>query len=296
MKGLKSDNYSVYIHTCPNGKVYVGITSLDVNYRWRCDGSGYKNQMFYRAIEKYGWNNITHDVIYCGLCKEDAEKAEIDLISKYKSNNPSFGYNIEGGGNANGKTGKSTREKLRIANIGKKKSQKEKELMRLRMTGSNNFNYGKPMSDATKQKLRNANTGRKFSLSNDAKRKIRNSRIEKYSTPVVQMTAEGVVVNVFSCIKDAEVQTGIFNVGSCCKGKYISAGGYIWRYKGDEHVKTRKHKKKTPVTQYHADGEYVNFFESVADASRMTGISASSIFQVLRGGSRLAGGYKWSRL
>ena len=35
MKGLKSDNYSVYIHTCPNGKVYVGITSLDVNYRWR---------------------------------------------------------------------------------------------------------------------------------------------------------------------------------------------------------------------------------------------------------------------
>ena len=30
--------YTVYKHTCQNGKVYIGITSLDVKTRWGKDG------------------------------------------------------------------------------------------------------------------------------------------------------------------------------------------------------------------------------------------------------------------
>ena len=48
------ENYKLYIHKFPNGKVYVGITSQDVGERWR-HGEGYKDQLVYRAILKYGW-------------------------------------------------------------------------------------------------------------------------------------------------------------------------------------------------------------------------------------------------
>lgn len=48
----------LYMHICPNGKKYVGITIQEPNQRWR-DGKGYcKNKHFYNAILKYGWDNI----------------------------------------------------------------------------------------------------------------------------------------------------------------------------------------------------------------------------------------------
>lgn len=35
--------YSVYVHTTPNGKRYVGMTSRDLSARWR-NGLGYSTQ------------------------------------------------------------------------------------------------------------------------------------------------------------------------------------------------------------------------------------------------------------
>ena len=82
--------YSVYMHTSPNGKVYIGITSLPVERRWQ-QGKNYKtSRHFFNAIKKYGWENIKHEVLFCGLTKEEAEQKEIELIAKHKSNNPAF--------------------------------------------------------------------------------------------------------------------------------------------------------------------------------------------------------------
>lgn len=58
-----SRQYVVYIHTFPNGKRYVGLTTQSVNSRWR-GGEGYKDQFVYRPIKKYGWNNIKHTIYY----------------------------------------------------------------------------------------------------------------------------------------------------------------------------------------------------------------------------------------
>lgn len=49
--------WCVYCHTFPNGKRYIGIT-CDAESRWR-DGNGYKKQKkIWRAINKYGWENV----------------------------------------------------------------------------------------------------------------------------------------------------------------------------------------------------------------------------------------------
>ncbi len=90
--------YSVYKHTCPNGKVYIGITSQEPKHRWN-NGNGYReNEYFFRAIKKYGWNNIKHEILFENLSESDAELKEIELISQYNSQDRSCGYNRHAGG------------------------------------------------------------------------------------------------------------------------------------------------------------------------------------------------------
>lgn len=91
-------NFCVYKHTSPKGKVYIGITSQKPKDRWY-NGDGYSRQkLFYRAIQKYGWNNFTHEILFENLSKEEAGRKEQELISEYKANNSKFGYNLTNGG------------------------------------------------------------------------------------------------------------------------------------------------------------------------------------------------------
>ena len=91
------NNYTVYMHISPSGKRYIGITSTSVNQRWN-NGKGYETQIFYRAIEKYGWDNIEHIIIAKGLDEETAKWLEIELIRELDTTNPSKGYNVTLGG------------------------------------------------------------------------------------------------------------------------------------------------------------------------------------------------------
>lgn len=107
-----NNNYSVYKHIFPNGKVYIGISSNDLKRRWG-NGSGYlKQPLIYNAIKKYGWNNIKHEILDCKLDKTTAENKEIEYIRKFNSANRCFGYNISIGGNSNGKHSNETKQKI----------------------------------------------------------------------------------------------------------------------------------------------------------------------------------------
>ena len=108
-------NYSVYMHICPNGKVYVGLTGIKPELRWD-NGRGYKTQVFRNAIKKYGWENIKHIIVKSNLTLDEANELEIELISKYKSYDQKFGYNIDFGGNCSGSKSEEHKEKLRLSN------------------------------------------------------------------------------------------------------------------------------------------------------------------------------------
>ena len=103
MRKRKGDYY-VYLHTVNKTvsgytykKYYVGITN-DIDRRWQSDGSQYKGQAFYKAIEKYGWNNIKHTILYKNLTKEEAMQKEKEMIIKYRSRLGDRGYNATDGG------------------------------------------------------------------------------------------------------------------------------------------------------------------------------------------------------
>lgn len=92
-------NYCVYEHVFPNGKKYIGIT-CDIGQRWR-EGRGYETQpKMNRAINKYGRENIEHNIIVDRLSKEQAEKLEKYLIAELKTF--SDGYNATVGGDTVG--------------------------------------------------------------------------------------------------------------------------------------------------------------------------------------------------
>lgn len=97
---LKENNYTVYIHIFPDKKVYVGLTKQKVNRRWGKDGTQYKKQPVYKAILKYGWDNIEHVVVKENLDIDEARFLEKRLIKKYDSINN--GYNSAKGGGCGG--------------------------------------------------------------------------------------------------------------------------------------------------------------------------------------------------
>ena len=94
-----NNNYTLYLHECPNGKRYYGITKLKPKQRWCSNGNGYKGQYFYKeAIKKFGWNNIKHIIIYNDLSEDEAKQLEQYFIQWYDTTNKKYGYNRNTGG------------------------------------------------------------------------------------------------------------------------------------------------------------------------------------------------------
>ena len=120
--------FCVYVHIFPNGKKYFGITSKKPNARWE-GGTGYDKEhqpVMYNAIQKYGWDNIEHKILYEDLALKDACAMEQKLIAEFKTNcrryGDEFGYNMTDGGE--GKLGSThseeNKEKYRQRLLGKK--------------------------------------------------------------------------------------------------------------------------------------------------------------------------------
>ena len=71
--------YIVYVHITPDGMHYYGVTN-NHKHRWGSDGIHYRDTSLNTYIEKYGWDNIQHIVLYENLTYEDALKIEDSLI------------------------------------------------------------------------------------------------------------------------------------------------------------------------------------------------------------------------
>ena len=97
---MDSKKWLVYMRTnIINGKKYIGITSrTNPNHRWS-NGHGYKENTHFRsAINKYGWENFSHDILLSGLSKEEANAKEKFFIKEWNTQNSEHGYNMTEGG------------------------------------------------------------------------------------------------------------------------------------------------------------------------------------------------------
>ena len=73
------NNYSVYQHVTPDGMYYFGATQ-NVERRWSRNGAEYKGTALQPYIEKFGWDNIQHIVLFRDQTRENALWIEDFLI------------------------------------------------------------------------------------------------------------------------------------------------------------------------------------------------------------------------
>lgn len=192
--------YCVYIHTNKiNKKVYIGQTCQNPETRWK-NGEGYiGSPHFYRAIQKYGWNNFTHEIIAQNLTLEESNALEEKLIKDYNALDDNFGYNIATGGK-NSIMSDLHKKHLSESNIGKHCH-----------IGELNPMYGKHFSDETKKNMR---------LSQPSSKKV--CCIE---------TGE-----IFNSAREAAKRYNLASDGhipQVCQGKRSTAGGKHWKYTED---------------------------------------------------------------
>ncbi len=234
--------YVVYKHTCPNGKVYIGISS---NYSRRCVPGNYRHNIRWtNAINKYGWDNIKHEILFENLTKEEACQKEIELIAKYNSTDIRFGYNINLGGNIPFSYGKHLTEEhkqnLSKANKGRKASAEAVEKNRL-------GHLGKQHSEETKSKMSKAhlgkhtgenngmygkdpwNKGKKITLTQEQFDKA--SKAHTKIMTLYQYDLDFNLINTFTTYKEASEATGIpvRSITNNACGYQKSAYGYIFK-------------------------------------------------------------------
>ena len=220
--------YTVYQHKNKiNGKIYIGITSQKPEDRWGSQGCNYKSSPhFYSAIQKYGWNNFEHNILFTGLTKEQACLKEQELIKKYNSMNREFGYNSTSGGDVF-TMNEETKQKISQAMIG------------------NQNGLGHPCSEEKKEKISNAQKGRKFTeehkqkLSEAAKNRHVPCSEEKKQILKEKSHKKSVYCEeldkIFESVQECSRQLGIpaTNISKLCNGRGKTLKGYHLRYYND---------------------------------------------------------------
>ena len=73
------NNYTVYQHVTPDNMYYFGQTN-NIKRRWRNNGAEYKRTALQPYIEKFGWDNIQHIVLFKEQTRENALFIENFLI------------------------------------------------------------------------------------------------------------------------------------------------------------------------------------------------------------------------
>lgn len=182
----------------------------------------------------------------------------------------------------------------------------------VRLTGERNHNFGKPQPESVKQKISAAKKGckghpmsestkmklaqaAKLPKSEAHKKKISESLTGRINTlrrkPVVQYTRQGEYVKEWECVTEAEETLGIVHVSECANRKRNYAGGFIWRWKSDNGNIAPTPKNTRQIIQMDLNGNIINTYSSIREASKALGICYSSISAVLQGVQRKAGGY-----
>lgn len=309
---MANKKWCVYKHTAPNGKVYIGITSQSPNRRWR-EGDGYKNNIyFYRAIQKYGWNNIRHEIIEKFLTEEQANLREIYYINQLNSNNPKYGYNIRNGGNA-GKLSEETKSKL--SNIAQNRTIEPRNVpIYMLDTNCNILREFISIKEAEKEigikaqhiydslcKLNNYANGYYWCRKEEYECYILNHKKHKEIIPqkVYMYDLDYNLLNEYQSISQASKESGVDKaaIQRVIKHKNFSANNLIFSISEnlEEHINYFIDKKRKYRKVYQYDNEtLIKIFNSPLEAAKSLNKRQSScITNCCNGITKTAYGYVW---
>jgi len=111
---------------------------------------------------------------------------------------------------------------------------------------------------------------------------------------VYQYDNKGVIIATFNSLKEVETALDYDKrrISNACINATLWKGSY-WSYSQDCTFKISTDSRKRRVFQYNYNGELIAEFVSVADASRITGLSKSCISRCCRGERESSSGFIW---
>ena len=241
--------YVIYCYTNKiTGKKYVGQTCTSLDERAGRNGSGYQMcTMFWRAIQKYGWENFSVEVFEEGLTLEEANEREEYWIEELNTIVPN-GYNLQPGG-GNHKVHESSRQKM-------SENRKGKYTVKNRSYESKRvFQYTKNMEfvaeypsvkEASRQtgigagNIGSCCNGKAYSAGNYIWRYPDNlfevpmiAQEFAKTHSIVQMTLDGEIIAEYVSTAEAARQIGCYAacIRRCLIGKAKTFRNFTWKYK-----------------------------------------------------------------
>ena len=120
-------------------------------------------------------------------------------------------------------------------------------------------------------------------------------KLDEHSKKVTQYDLKGKFIRHFDSIKEAleSLDSKHANISSCCLGKSKSAGGFIWRYYGDEAPKKYSNKTIRGVLQYDLIGNLIGEYDSLIEAANMTGSNSNGIQMCCVGKYKHSNNFIW---
>ena len=106
---------------------------------------------------------------------------------------------------------------------------------------------------------------------------------------------DGSLIKTYNCLTDAgnAVNATKQGMSAACLSVNQTFGGYYWSYEYKEPFKPNQDARKKEVLQYSLGGMLLSKYTSVAEASRLTGMSKTCIARVCRGERLQSGGFIW---
>lgn len=111
---------------------------------------------------------------------------------------------------------------------------------------------------------------------------------------VCQHDLDGNPIAEFITAKEASAETGAnaSYISQVCQGKRISAGGFLWAYKGNS-PRPNVRERQRAVEQFTKEGVSLGTFASLRLAEDATGVPLRNISDCCRRPGSSAGGFKW---
>lgn len=113
--------------------------------------------------------------------------------------------------------------------------------------------------------------------------------------PVDQFSLEGEFIRTWESAKEASIGVPGANqsyITQVCKGKRISAGNFLWAYKGNS-PRPNVRERQRGVEQFTKEGVSLGVFASMRLAQDASGVPMRQIGECCRGRLKTSGGYVW---
>lgn len=302
--------FYVYTYTDPhtNDVIYVGKGHDDRDQYHIRNRNTHYNKGFGEHLQKIVDSGELPQILQVRLfnVEQDAYDLERSLIEQYGRLDLGTGtlHNRTPGGEGYGRTGVKWTTKFREDRLSHNQTNPRGarydkytvhgELVESNLTTADLIKRGYTKSDVTA--IRAACRGKRFT--------VKGHRWTKTNEPlplanskgkfIEKLDYSGTVLGVYCSIQDAGRQCSInaSDINQCILGSAVTAGGYMWRIKGSEVLKSTKRSAR-PIIQRSKTGDFIKQFGTMVEAAKCANTSVEEIGRAASGKRRTAGGFIW---